>query len=282
MLISAYKNWRQDRVVFPLKWLSYKQRIRNDVERLFVSPDGKTFFDEPYCGALEGSIKQLQDWYLKLLSLQTAISVFIIIGFISDDASISLLGITLKQAAGVKEVVLAVSVTFGLVTLVVSFLVETRVAVIEKLIILKTKPEFHSLALLRAPAMLHFRVYITQPYAEWMFPIFLSKVLMGAQMIGFFVLFLCAFVASIVITVYLFMNIYIAPTLGIWSYAILGYAALAYLTSLIAVIVLHCPLPYRDKSELLEVARLKETDPTRYDERIRKLFGKKVAQLVGQ
>ncbi|MFX8672400.1 hypothetical protein ABTM23_19210, partial [Acinetobacter baumannii] len=65
------------------------------------------FFNDAYIGKVAAQEKQLADWVVKLFVVQIALTIFQVIGFISADGSISIFGVTLKQAAGVKEMVLA-------------------------------------------------------------------------------------------------------------------------------------------------------------------------------
>src|SRR5882762_6193196 len=94
-------------VRFPTVWLTYKARIRGDFDRAYSAEGGAEYFDSDYFSRLCAQIKQLEDWLIKLFVLQISLTGFQVIGFVGNDASISLFGITLKQATGVKEILIA-------------------------------------------------------------------------------------------------------------------------------------------------------------------------------
>jgi hypothetical protein len=96
MLIDKLRKWRKERRRFPVLWLTYKQRVRHDVERAFKEDGGPSFFDEKYVGALTDAARKLESWELKLLLYQAAISAFVVLGLVTTDAAISLFGVSLR------------------------------------------------------------------------------------------------------------------------------------------------------------------------------------------
>ena len=164
--------------------MTYKHRVRDDLDTLWKEEAAKEFFGYDYKDGLKEAIKQLEGWLIKLTVTQTAIIAFLLAGFVSQEASISLFGISL-------------------------------------LLIL---------------------------------------------------MFMSLFFFSIAIQVAIFRDIYLHPTLPqFWSVIVLGYVVTGYIVGLFWLVRMLCPLPYRDKSLLLELERLKEIDPAAYGRRLAEL-----------
>jgi hypothetical protein len=96
---------------FPIRWLTYKQRVREDVKAALAEDNAEEFFDGSFLEKIATSTKQQEDWVLKLLTLQVATIGFLIVGFVAPDAQISLLGLELKNLPGIREVLLVFSST---------------------------------------------------------------------------------------------------------------------------------------------------------------------------
>jgi hypothetical protein len=120
-------------VRFPLRWLTYRKRIILDLDRAYASEGGEEFFNADYVGRLSAQAKQLEEWAVKLLITQIALTGFQVIGFFGTDASISLFGITLKQATGVKELLIAFycAITFAAWMIFISK--ETTLTILDRL-----------------------------------------------------------------------------------------------------------------------------------------------------
>ena len=266
------ENWKINRR-FPVRWLSYKARIRRDIDEAFSLPDGKEIFDHEYVDRTVQAIKQLEDWQVKLMSVSFAVYTFLVIGFITNDASVSLFGVSLKQAAGVKEVLLAFTATLGVLMIIITQSKETLIAVIEKLTELSTGESSLPLAALGARSSFHLKVYVPRQYDQWIFPTLLTKLLSLLLWLLWIAIALFLIGASIGLTVFLAVQIYIRPTLGIWSTLILYYVGAAFMLSLFAAIRFHLPFPYRDKSELKRMSELEKTDRRAYLALRKKYYG---------
>ena len=272
-LIQKFENWHRTRTRFPIRRLTYKQRVLDDVERLYRGDDGPAFFDEKYTDSLAGSAKQLENWELKLFATQFAISVFVVLGFISTDASISLFGISLKHAAGLKEFLLVLAASLSVAIYAVLESKRLRLVVIEKLTELRSEKKFLEFAKLAIPAPYQLYVYVARQFEKWIFPTLFTRSLMFLLIILFFVLLLLFFAASIAIWVYLFVGIFRQPTLGFWSYGALVYSSVAYLTCIFWFIRAHLPLPYRDMEIVQQLRDLEHTDRAAYARRLREVYG---------
>lgn len=273
MVISKIKKWRTDRKRFPVRWLTYKQRVREDIERLYKAENGPEFFDDKYVAQLGGVAKQLEEWEIKLLTVQIAISVFIVIGFLAGDASMSLFGISLKQAPGVKEMLLALAATLAVVIYAVSQSKNLRLVVIEKLIELRENPRFLSFAKLAAPSAFHLNAYIARQSERWVFSTFLGKLIFVALVVLFSFFLLLLLGSSVALWIYLFVEIWRQPTLGVWSYIALIYAGIGYSVCLLWLLRGFFPLPFRDMEVLQELSRLEHSNPQEYLRRLNELYG---------
>lgn len=260
-------------VVFPLIWLTYKQRIRRDLDRAHATDQGESFFDRDYFSRLSAQAKQLDETLVKLLVLQFALSAFQAVGFISNDASISLFGVTLKQAAGVKEVLLFLNALVALATWTITISRDTCLVVLERLSELTTDEALGAFGKLAAPTFFGVKVYVPRAYDDWIFPTransWLFAVVSGVAI--FLTLAIICF--SLALNILFFVGIYKQPTLGQWSYWLLAFVALTLAFGVLFVVRFYCPLPYRDQSGLLALQALEQADT--------KLFRRFRAEIYG-
>jgi hypothetical protein len=261
-------------VKFPKAWLTYKARIRRDLDRAYATEGGEEYFDADYVTRICAQAKQLEEWFTKLIALQIALTVFQVIGFISSDASLSLFGITLKQAAGVKEMLLAISTVVATATWLVLVSRDTVLAVIERLAELSTDNSalvsFEKLAL---PSASNMKVYVPRPHEDWIFPTASNKALFAAFAVAVILLAGSFFAFSLTINIVFFLDIYRQPTLGAWSYWVLGYAVVTFLFGLLWIARFYLPLPYRDKSALLELKALEGVNEDLLRRQREEIFG---------
>ena len=102
-LLSKFRDRRADRKQFPITWLTYKQRVRDDVETFYKTKNGPEFFDDKYVEALGKTVEQLETRELKLFAYQLGIAISMILTLLSGDGSITIFGVSLKNATGLKE-----------------------------------------------------------------------------------------------------------------------------------------------------------------------------------
>jgi hypothetical protein len=272
MFATLINNWKITRR-FPIRWLTYRTRIQLDVDEAFNLPSGKEIFDHDYVERADSAIKQLEAWQVKMMTTSFAISAFLVTGFITDDATVSLFGVSLKQAVGLKEVLLALSATIGVFMTSITQSKETLIAVLEKLTQLSTDREVLPLAALATRSSFHLKFYVPRQYDKWILPTFftmLYSLLLGLLWI-IVVLFMLAAVFGL--TAFLAIQIYRHPTLGIWSTAILYYVGVVFMLSIFSTLKLILPMPYRDKSDLKKMLELETTNPAEYLALRRKYFG---------
>jgi hypothetical protein len=260
-------------VRFPTRWMTYKARIRSDVDRAYTTDGGPEFFNDEYVDKLAAQAKQLDEWLIKLFVVQTALTGFQIVGFVVSDASISLFGVTLKQAAGVKEVLLGFYCFVAIATWMVAVSRDTILAVLERLVELSTEQPLMNFSKLAAPTFFSMKFYFPRAYDDWIFPTPLNKVLFGALVFVGMLLFFAALLLSLAVNILFFVDVYRHPTLGVWSTVILSFVCLTVLFGVLFIVRIHVPLPYRDQSLLLELKALEESDPPLHRRQWAEIYG---------
>lgn len=260
-------------VVFPLVWLTYKQRIRRDLDRAFATDQGESFFNQDYFSRLSAQAKQLDENLVKLLVLQFALSAFQVLGFVSSDASLSLFGVTLKQATGVKEVLLLLYALVALATWTIMISRDTSLAVLERLAELTVDEPLTSFGKLSAPTSFGIKTYVPRAYDDWIFPTIANKGLFVAISLTAMLLAFATFGLSLVVSIVLVVDIYQHPTLGRWSNWVLTFVGLTVLFGLLFILRFYFPLPYRDQSSLLDLRALEDADPALYVRKRAEIFG---------
>lgn len=260
-------------VVFPLIWLTYKQRIRRDLDRAYATDEGEKFFNQDYFSRLSAQAKQLDNSLIKLLLLQFALSAFQVLGFFGGDASLPLFGVTLKQAAGLKEVLLLLYALIALATWTITISRDTTLAVVERLTELTAEEPLNSFGKLAAPTFFGVKVYVPRAYEDWIFPTLANRWLFFVVSLMGILLFTAAIIFSLSINILFVVDIYQHPTLGSWSNWTLAFVGLTFLFGLLFVVRFYLPLPYRDQSSMLALLALEEAD-IRLSRRMRaQIFG---------
>jgi hypothetical protein len=267
-LLKRFRDWRAERKRYPTRWLSYRARIRDDLKRAFEAPNAKEFFSKAYVDAVSAEARRLEDWNVKLLSIQFGIMAFLVVGFVSSDVSVSIFGVSLKNATGLKEVLLALSATVGMVSLFISSSRDTLVYIIDGITDLSADKTFSAYAKLSIPTQFNLKTYVGKQYELWVFPTFITKILFAIIVMLIVVLFFLVIAFSIGVSGMLFLDIYRNPTLGIWSGAILIYVTIAWALALIWAVRFNAPLPYKDMNVLQKLAALQETDPDEHERRL--------------
>jgi hypothetical protein len=162
-----WRRWRRERRRFPIRWLTLKRRIQTDVEDAFNQPGGRAFFSDRYLSELAQSIQQIDNWQIKVWLFQFAIILFLPLSVVSADSSITIFGVSIKGAAGVRESLVVISSMMTLVMALLAYAKDTRSYVIDKAVQLTTPTQFVDLALLGAQSSLallgsfaHCRLYL--------------------------------------------------------------------------------------------------------------------------
>jgi hypothetical protein len=260
-------------VRFPTKWMTYKARIRRDVDRVYAAEGGPEYFDDEYVSRLGAQAKQLDEWLIKLFIVEVALTGFQVVGFIVSDASISLFGVTLKQAAGVKEVLLAFYCFVALTLWMVAVSRDTILAVSERLVELSTEQRLTNFGKLAAPTFFNMKFYFPSAHDDWIFPTLTNKIFFVIFcIVGLFVI-LANFLFSVAVNIFFFVDISRQPTLGTWSTLILAFVCLTVLFGFLFIVRFQLPLPYTDKSEALAIEALKECDPSLYRRQLAEMYG---------
>lgn len=248
-------------VRFPIKWMTYKARIRSDIDRAYAMEGGPEYLNDEYISRLGAQAKQLDEWLIKLLVILIALTGFQVVGFISAEASISLFGVTLKQAAGVKEILLVFYSFVAIATWMVASSRDTILAAVERLVELSTEEPLTNFGKLGAQTIFSMKFYFPRVHEDWIFPTPLNKALFVVFCTIGVLLFFTALSFSLAMYIWFFLDIYRHPTLGVWSTIILVFACLTGLFGVLHIVRFQLPLPYRDHSILLALKALEEADP---------------------
>lgn len=270
--LSSKEKRKLDRK-FPIRWLTYKQRIVLDIERAFKSPAAKNAFPPDFIQNLTKSIERSEGWIIKLFSFQFSITAFFILGFISDKPSLSLLGISLTDVVGLKEVLLAIWTMLGAINAIIGTSRDTLVLVADEVFARQQgNNELLPLAKLSLPASFNIRVYTPREFDDWLFSTWSAKTLFAVLTTLATLIFFSVLIFSFLFSLYVFRDIYNHPTLGSWSYTLLIFSGIVYVFTLLWVLRFGLPLPYRDKSGFKRIAELEHTDPIAYRAAIGRFF----------
>ncbi|HLZ05199.1 MAG TPA: hypothetical protein VKR55_24000 [Bradyrhizobium sp.] len=261
-------------VRFPITWLTYKARIRRDLDRAYASDEGDSFFSSDYMTRLSTEARQLDERLIKLFALQLAITGFQVVGFFGNDATVSLFSVTLKEAVGVKEILLTLYCFIAVATWIVAISRETTLTVIEHLVELSSPNQaLSNFGKIAAPSAFGVKFYMPRVYEDWIFPTRANTIIFGAFFAVVILLSVAIFLFSSAVTVYFIVDIYRHPTLGVWSKVILTYAVLTFLFGIILIVRFYVPQPYRDQSSLLELKALEDADTAIYLRKRAEIFG---------
>lgn len=274
-LISKFNGWRADRKRFPVTWLTYKRRVRDDVETLYKAKGGADFFTDEYVSVLIHTVEQLEARQLKLMTYQIAISAFMVLGLVSSEATVTLFGIPLKDAPGVKEILLVLASSIAIVFFAQEQSKLLRLTIVEKLSELKTDDDFVDFAKLAIKTPFDLRGYAAKQYNKWIFATIPTRLATGLIVLLLGAALLIYLVAAWALWVYVFVQIYRAPTLGLWSYIALLYGVIISAGLFFWLIRANFPFPYRDHRKLKQLRDLEKSNPAAYRALWNELYGER-------
>jgi hypothetical protein len=236
---------------YPVRWLTFQQRVRADLEETFrTAPEGTTIFTEAYLASLAAPIKQQEEWMLKLLFLQTTILGFLAVSFVSPDAKIGVFGFDLRAVDGLREILLALSATIALAIFCLVSTRDTAILILNVICEQTQQKSFLPYAKYVLPSAFSLRFYLPREYDRWFFSILPRRAFAMVIAVLLVVMFGIAFVASIAIHWSLIKDIWHHPGLGKWSIAALVYVFTCYLVNICVALNRWLPFPYKDQSFL--------------------------------
>lgn len=260
---------------FPVRWLTYKRRIQLDLERAFKEPNANQIFGSAFAEDISASIRRAESRIIKLISLQFAIALFFIVGFLSSEQSISIFGVSLNQVPGLKEILLAVYSTVAAATMPLITVRDIKIFVLERIAELRGDKAFLPFTKLQIASAFELNAYLPRQYEDWIFPALFSRLFfallllvvmtIGLFVVGFWILLFCL----------VYQAIYRNPSLGTWSYLILTYSGLCLVGNILWFARFNFPFPYRDKSDLKRMVEIKDVDPIEHRRLFEKVFGRK-------
>ncbi len=268
-LTHRYRQWKADRKRYPTRWLSYRRRLKTDVELAYKLEGGEVFFDEQYIDKLTADARALDAWIVKLAISQFLIGLYLLDWIISGSVEGTIFGISIKY----KEVIIALLAVLGLISYILTGSRDLRIWIIETLVSLRTRNEFSDFAQLAAYSGFHIKTYSTKPYARWIFPKFSSKLSFALlTFLGLFLL-LALLAVSYGLFIYVLVDAYKNPGLPPpWSSVVVWFAVLTHIFGLLWLVRLWIPLPYKDMGILLELKNLEQRNPERYRQRLSEIF----------
>jgi hypothetical protein len=145
--------------------------------------------------------------------------------------------------------------------------------VIERLTELRSDEKFVTFAKLATPSSFNIHVYIARQFDKWVFPTFINRLTMTVLSLLFAILLITMIALSLILWVYLNVQILRELSLGIWSYAALVYSWLAYTLCVLWLIRAHSPLPFKDMHVVHELSVLEKSDPAAYKKRLEEVYG---------
>jgi hypothetical protein len=235
---------------FPIRWLTYKQRISDDVKAILGNEDASDFFDGDYLSALSTQIKQQEEWLLKIFALQMAIITFLLIGYVSPDTKLSIFGVDLKGIQGSREMLLLLSSALGTFTCMIAASRDAAVYLAEAILQHNEASGLKPFKAFVAPSVFNVRLYLPREYDRWMFAIIPTKIFILPAAICLVVMAIIILSGSFAIHWVLIREIWVNPSLGKWSIATLVFVFASYFVNLVILIRIAVPLPYSDKGAL--------------------------------
>jgi hypothetical protein len=260
---------------FPIRWLTYKRRIQLDLQRAFKERGANSVFSSTFVENISTSIRRAESRIIKLISLQFAIALFFVVGFLSSEQSISIFGVSLNQVPGLKEVLLAVYATVAAATMPLITIRDTKIFVLEKIAELRDDKAFLPFTKLQIASAFDLNVYLPRQYEDWIFPALFSRLFFAFLSLIVMTIILCALGVWIILFCLVYRAIYLNPSLGVWSYLILTYSCLCVVGNALWAVRFNLPLPYRDKSDLKRMMEIKDVDPIEHQRLFEKLFGRR-------
>jgi hypothetical protein len=175
---------------------------------------------------------------------------FLVIGFTSPDTTLNFFGVALKNVAGIREVLLALSATVALLIMMLVSSRDTTVYLVQGICRRTVDPKFSDYAKFVLPGIFNFRLYIPRQHDRWVFATFVGKA--TTIIIALLTIFiaLATIVVSFAIHVFIIKEIWQHPTIGSWSYFALLYIGAAYVLNLLILFRRTLPFPYKDMGAL--------------------------------
>jgi hypothetical protein len=88
---------RQDKIKFPIRWVSHKTRLGEDLERAFQIDSARELFSNEYFKSLSDQVAQQDARIIKIQIFALAIYGYLALAFATPDASLSILGVSVKN-----------------------------------------------------------------------------------------------------------------------------------------------------------------------------------------
>lgn len=242
----------------PVRWLTYKDRLRQDVDDLYATEAGKALFTPEYLKMLSKKIEKLDARLIKMTVAYFAIFSFLLLAFVSPDTTMSFLGISIKNTPGVREVLLAIVATIMVIGVFIGGSRDVLVSTAERLIELQHDKSTLPFANFINPTAFDLYFYLPRQSDRWIFSQPGTKIVSTLLWLCVTVAVIALFATIVIVTIVVLRQVYSAASLGAWSYGIVLYVIVSWLVSVLWSVRFNLPLPYRDQSGLKDKVRVSQ------------------------
>ncbi len=94
---------------YPIRWISYKSRLEEDLERTLQTEGAKELFTNDYFKYLFDQVIQQDARIIRVQVLAFTIYGYLALAYASPEASLSIFGVSVKDYPGVREVLLVLA-----------------------------------------------------------------------------------------------------------------------------------------------------------------------------
>ncbi|MDF0581051.1 hypothetical protein [Bradyrhizobium yuanmingense] len=261
-----HKAWRR---IVPRRWLSPSEIIAEDLS-LFEPQDRIDLkLIEDFAKARDDTLALAK----KQIVFSTIAFVFLLTNYLDIGLDISVAGFSLRHGRGIPEGLLLASNLLSCYTLILQSNAAILDATIRSAIGIAVPEELRSLYLVRYFPHEQFGRY--QPFnMPYMIPNTLQRAIGKVTALLFLVILTLTILALSACNLFLLIHhLWIKPSFGAWSFALLIYILVLGFGTLLYVILTRLRLPYLDYTVNGELELLQQINPIRYRARLDEVYG---------
>lgn len=261
-----HKAWRR---IVPRRWLSPSEIIAEDLS-LFEPRDRIDLkLLEDFAKARDDTLGLAK----KQLVFSAITFAFLLTNYLDIGLDISVAGFSLRHGRGIPEGLLLVSNLLSCYTLILQSNAAILDATIKSAIPLTVPEELRNLYLVRYFPHEQFGRY--QPFnMPYLIPNQLQRAIGKATALLFLGILTTTILAYSACNLFLLIHhLWIKPSFGVWSTALLMYILTLGLGAFLYLILTRLRLPYLDYTANDELELLKQIDPIRYRARLDEIYG---------
>lgn len=261
-----YRAWRR---IVPRRWLSPGEIIGEDLS-LFEPRDRIDLkLVEDFAKARDDTVGLAK----KQIVFSAIAFAFLLTNYLDIGLDISVAGFSLRHGRGIPEGLLLVSNMLSCYTLILQSNAAVLDATIKSAIRIAVPEELRNLYLVRYFPHEQFGRY--QPFnMPYMIPNRLQRVIGRVTALLFLALLILTYLAFSVCNLFLLIHhLWIKPSFGIWSTALLVYILMLGLGAFLYLILTRFRLPYLDYTVNDELELLQQINPIRHRARLDEIYG---------